>query len=435
MRSGIQHCAMPLSEETATVIMPKAFKRIWQPHRLKVFYGGRGGGKSESVGRYLLACGAQETMNILCCREFQVSIKQSVYSLLVSLIHEMKLDHFYKILDTEIRGINGTCIFFAGVRNNIDNIKSMHNIKKCWVEEAQKLTENSINVLLPTIRAEDSEILFTMNPVLPTDPAYVRFILNARDDSLVVKVNYTENPFFPAVLEAERLALLQSDPTAYRNVWLGEPRQAVEGAVYARELQEAQDNKRIGNFPVDLSKPVNLYCDIGEADCFSMWCEQKEGLNRYLVDFIQNHSQKVPYYINEIQKRQFIVGNIILPHDAEQSRTNAEFTVKVMFQKAFPNAKVVVNPNFPGAVRMGIEAVRNVFPFLHFNKKLCADGLFSLSQYHWKKNVKTDKPHGEEPDHEFSDAPDALRMLAMAFRVTSKKKSDYKKVSIYPTFV
>lgn len=374
-------------------------------------------------------------MNILCCREFQASIKQSVHSLLAALVSEMGLQDFYTVLETEIRGINGTKIIFAGLKNNIASIKSMYNIKKCWCEEAQTLTENSLNVLLPTIRAEDSEIIFTMNPILPTDPAYVRFVLHPPKDSIVVKVNYDQNPFFPDVLEKERLDLLERDPVGYRNVWLGEPREAVEGAIYAKELQEARDSGRIGTFPADLSKPVNLYADIGEANNFVLWVEQKEGLNRLLVDLISGNGQKVPYYINEIQKRKYIVGMIVLPHDAEQNRANAEFTVKVMFQNAFPNAKIVVNQNFPGAVAVGIEAVRNIFPFLYFNEETTSDGLFALAHYHWKIDPDTGKAYGKEPAHEFSDEPDGLRTLAMAFRVKEKKNYTERRPTALPRYL
>ena len=212
------------------------------------------------------------------------------------------------------------------------------------------------------------------------------------------------------------------DPTAYRCIWLGEPREAVEGAVYSAELQKAQDEGRIANFPVDLTKPVYTYWDIGEANYMSIWCEQREGLNRYLVDFIQDQYKKVPYYLDLLQQKKYLYSVHVLPHDAEQSRANAEFTTKVMVQRGFPNAKVVVNQNFPGAIATGIEAVRNIFPFLHFDKVKCADGLHSLRHYHYKVDEETGKSYGKEPDHEYSDAADALRMLAMAFRVNEKKK-------------
>lgn len=413
------------------VHIPPAFKRLAEKARIKVFYGGRGAAKSESVGRYLLLSGKEEPQKILCCREYQVSIRQSVHSLLVALITEMQMEGFYKVTDVEITGINGTKFVFAGLKNNIANIKSMHDIKRCWVEEAQVLSENSINVLLPTIRADESEIILTMNPILPTDPAYVRFVLNPPKDSIVVKVNYDQNPYFPPVLEKERLDLFERDPIAYRNVWLGEPRQAVEGAIYADELQKAQDEGRIGEVKYDPTKPVNTYWDIGQANYMSIWFEQKVGLERHLIDFVQDNLKKVPYYVDILQNKGYTYGTHVLPHDAEQDRANAEFTTKVMIERAFPNAKVHVNENFPGAIRTGIEAVRNIFPFLRFDKVRCADGIHSLRHYHFRVDPNSGKTYGEEPDHEFSDAADALRALAMAFRVTDKKRMAAKNRSIY----
>lgn len=403
------------------VRIPKAFKRIKDKARIKCFYGGRGSAKSESVARYLLLCGKEEAMNILCCREFMASIKQSVHSLLAALIIELELSDFYTVLDTEIRGVNGTKFVFAGLKNNVASIKSMYNIKKCWCEEAQSLSENSINVLLPTIRADDSEIILTMNPILPTDPVYARFVLNPPKNSIVVKVNYDQNPFFPDVLEKERQDLMERDAIAYRNVWLGEPREAVEGAIYSKELQEAQDQGRIGNFKPDKSKPVNTYWDIGEADCFTIVFEQKIGTNRYLVDFVQDSLRKVPYYLDILQKKGYIYGMHVLPHDAKQSRADAQFSTFVQVKNAYPNCVVHVNETFSGAVKIGIQAVRNIFPFLYIDRENGVEFLHSLARYHYKVDPNSGKSYGEEPHHDYSDFPDALRALAMAFRVKDNK--------------
>ncbi len=408
-----------------------AFKPLKDKARIKCFYGGRGAAKSESVGRYLLLKGKEESQNILCCREFQVSIKQSVHSLLEALIHEMQMDSFYKVTESEITGVNGTKFVFAGLKNNIANIKSMHDIKRCWVEEAQTLSENSINVLLPTIRAEESEIILTMNPILPTDPAYVRFVLKPPKDSIIVKVNYDQNPYFPQVLEKERLDLLERDPAAYRNVWLGEPRQAVEGAIYAKELQEAQDAGRIDTVSYDASKPVSTYWDIGEGDYMTIIMKQKVGLEHLLIDYIQDKHQKVPYYLNLLHERKYAYDLHVLPHDADHDRADAEFNTKTQVIKSFPNAKVHVNETYPGAVHDGIEAVRNIFPFLRIDREKCADLLFSLAHYHYKVDPNTGKTYGDEPHHDFSDGPDALRAMAMAFRVGTKKQEAKRKLSIY----
>ena len=154
----------------------------------------------------------------------------------------------------------------------------------------------------------------------------------------------------------------------------------------------------------------------------SIWIEQKVGLNRYLVDFVQDNLEKVPHYIEILQRKGYNYSHHMLPHDGEHDRANAEFTTKQMVQKAFPNSHVECNENFSGAVKMGIEAVRNIFPFLHFNKEACRAGLYSLKMYHYKVNPETGRSYGEKPSHDYSDAPDALRTLAMAFRKTGPRK-------------
>lgn len=401
--------------------IPKAFAPIWEKYRYKIFYGGRGSGKSETVARYLLVQGMKEPINILCCREFQVSIKQSVKSLLDALITELGLGSFYQSVESEIRGVNGTKIIFSGLKNNIANIKSMHNIKICWCEEAQVLSEVSINVLIPTIRAEGSEIIFTMNPILPTDPAYVRFVLEPPKDSVVVKVNYTENSFFPDVLEKERQDLEVRSPTAYRNVWLGEPRQAVEGAIYAQELQKAQDEGRIGVVPYDASKPVSTYWDIGEGDYMTIIMKQKQGLEHHIIDYIQDRHQKNAYYLGLLHERPYRYDLHVLPHDSEHDRADAIHNTKTQVALSFPNSRIQVNKNYAGAVKDGIEAVRNLFPFLRIDKVKCADLLFSLAHYHYKVDPNTGISYGAEPHHDFSDGPDALRGMAMAPRQADQK--------------
>lgn len=412
------------------VHIPAAFKRLSEKARIKCFYGGRGAGKSESVGRYLLLVGKEEKQNILCCREFQVSIKQSVHSLLEALIQEMHMESFYRVTDSEITGINGTKFVFAGLKNNIANIKSMHEIKRCWVEEAQVLSENSINVLLPTIRAEDSEIIFTMNPILPTDPAYVRFVLNPPRDSVVVKVNYDQNPFFPSVLEKERLDLLARDPIAYKNVWLGEPRGAVEGAIYEKELREAEEQGRITDVPYDPKFPVSTFFDLGWGNHTSIWFVQQTIGGFRVIDCYENSMQKAQHYIQTLKDRGYVYNRIYLPHDAEHEHVESERTMRQIMESAFPNVDVRVLDNFSGAVKVGIEASRAIFPLCLFDRAKCADGLQALRHYHYKIDPDSGKV-SREPEHDWSsDFADSWRYVAMAMEEPTVQR---KKRLLHPS--
>ena len=400
--------------------------------RYIILHGGRGSGKSWGIARYLLMIGRKEPLRILCAREIQKSITDSSYQLLKDQIVELGLSDFYQVFTNEIRGLNGTLFIFAGLKHHVSSIKSKEGIDIVWVEEAEKVTKNSWDTLIPTIRKDGSQIIVSFNVDVEEGETYQRFVIDPPTNSSVVKMTYKDNDWFPTALEQDRIDMLAKDPIAYDNVWEGNPKAAVEGAVYRRELATAQEEGRIGVVPYDPSKPVNTYWDIGEADCMSIWIEQKVGVDRHLIDFVQDSFQKVPYYVDILHKKGYNYALHVLPHDSEQSRANAEFTTKVMVEKAFPNAKVVVNDNFSGAIRVGIEAVRNIFPFLRFDKEKCRAGLYSLKMYHYKINPDTKKSYGEEPHHDFSDAPDALRMMAMAFRQTGKRKPiQHKKTSIY----
>lgn len=327
------------------------------------------------------------------------------------------LEAQYEILNTEIRGKNGTLFIFAGLKHNVSNIKSKEGIDIVWVDEAEKVTKNSWDTLIPTIRKEGSQIIVSFNVDVEEGETYQRFVIDPPTNSIVEKLTFRDNPWFPSVLEQERLDCQKKDPIGYENIWEGNPKMAVEGAVYRNELQKAQEEGRIGRVPYDPSKPCNTYWDIGQANCMSIWIEQRVGLERHLIDFVQDSMQKVPYYIDLLQKKGYNYALHVLPHDAKQDRANAEFTTFEIVRRAFPNSLVHVNDNFAGAVNVGIEAVRNIFPFLKFDKDKCRAGLYSLKMYHFKVNPETKKSYGEEPHHDFSDAPDALRALAMAFRV------------------
>ena len=178
---------------------------IWDKYRYKILYGGRGGVKSWTAARYLLIRGWQEPRRTLCGREVQRSIKESVHQLLSDQIHLMGLGGFYEILQTEIRGKNGSKFAFTGLSNlTAETIKSFEGYDAFWGEEAQSFTRRSLDILLPTIRKPESELIFTFNPELDTDEIYTRFIENQPDDAILIECSYHNNPWFPDVLEKER---------------------------------------------------------------------------------------------------------------------------------------------------------------------------------------------------------------------------------------
>src|SRR5574343_125107 len=201
--------------------------------RYKVFYGGRGGRKSWEVARACILKATQSKLLIVCTREFQNSISDSVLRLLANQIEMMGLSWFFEIQRTTIIGKNGSEFIFKGLNGlTVDSIKSLEGADICWVEEGHSVLDHSWRVLIPTIRKENSEIYITFNPDLPTDPVYQRFVINQPDNCYVAKVNYTQNPDCPDVLIQEAEYLKRVDYEAYAHVWLGEVRAHSEAQVF-----------------------------------------------------------------------------------------------------------------------------------------------------------------------------------------------------------
>lgn len=220
---------MPKQPSTARVQLPAYARGFFRPARYKVVYGGRGAGRSWSAARALLIQGAQRPLRILCARELQTSIRDSVHRLLTDQAAAMGLP--YQATKAELVHPNGTLIIFEGLRHNVTKIKSMEGIDVAWVEEAERVSEESWNVLIPTIRKEGSEIWVTFNPDLETDPTYRRFVLQPPPGAWVQKVSALDNPWLPDTLKAERDYLYRVDPDAAAHVWGGECRQATDAQI------------------------------------------------------------------------------------------------------------------------------------------------------------------------------------------------------------
>lgn len=222
--------------------MPKWAEALFKPNRYKVLYGGRGGAKSYAVADALLIQGAQEQHRVLCTREYQSSIKDSVHRLLADRAQDIGLDTFYEVQRDKIIGANGTEFVFYGVQRNVDSIKSMKGITRLWVEEAHNVSEQSWRTLLPTIREDRSEVWVTLNPYREEDPTSQRFIVSPPPGALVLNVNYRDNPFLPDVLEEERkLDMRRLDPSTYDHVWNG-------AFLENSEAQVLHDKYRIAEF-------------------------------------------------------------------------------------------------------------------------------------------------------------------------------------------
>jgi len=225
-----------MTRNTAVQI-PKVFKPLWQPYRFKIYYGGRGAGKSWSFALTLLIIGAKTKKRVLCTREVQGSMKQSVHKLLSQCIELLNLGMFYRVTREGIFGKNGTEFIFHGLKHDPMQIKSLEGVDICWVEEAQKITNESWEILIPTIRKKDSEIWVSFNPNLETDPTYVKFVIQEqRDNMFVAKVNYWDNPFFGEELRDELNYQKEIDYDDYLHIWEGYCKTSSEAQIFKNKF-------------------------------------------------------------------------------------------------------------------------------------------------------------------------------------------------------
>lgn len=388
---------------------PEAFADLFQPSRYKIFYGGRGAAKSWNVARSLLILGWQNTIRVLCCREFQSSIAESVHRLLSDQIKALGLEAFYTIEKARIFARNGTEFGFEGLRHNVTRIKSWEGANYAWVEEAQTVSKSSWETLIPTIRRDGSEIWVTFNPELDTDETYKRFVLTPPPSAIVKKVSYRDNPWFPEVLKQEMETLKARDEDAYLTIWEGNCRVTLDGAIYAKEIRAATTEGRIRRVPYVDDVPVNTFWDLGHADCTSIWFGQRVGFEYHLIDFYQNRLEKLPHYLKVLQDRGYVYGTHYLPHDADHEMLAA---ISISKQMKATGLRVVTNERVKDKPQ-AFNAVRTIFPHCYFDESKCADGLQSLRRYRYE--VDEQGQYARQPLHdENSHAADAFHAFAQS---------------------
>jgi len=220
-----------IKKETV-ISIPTVFKCLRQKSRYKVLYGGRGGGKSWAIAMTLLIMGTQKRLRILCTREMQNSIQDSVHKLLRDQINALDMESFYTVTKTQILGKNGTEFIFKGLLHDPAKIKSTEGVDICWVEEAEKISQQSWDFLIPTIRKRGSEIWVSFNPYLETDPTYKKFIKAPPPNCIVKKVNHYDNKHFPKELQEEMEYLREVDYDLYLHIWEGQCKTASDAQIF-----------------------------------------------------------------------------------------------------------------------------------------------------------------------------------------------------------
>jgi len=390
--------------------IPEAFKGLFEPYRYRVYYGGRGGGKSEAICRALLIKGMMETRRVLCCRELQTSIAESVHKLLALIIEQHGLDDFWTVTQTAIRGKNGSEFLFKGLRHNSKEIKSMAHIDEVFAEEAENISDASWEVLIPTIRKDGSSIDVAFNTKNVTDPTYRRFVAEAPPDALVRKVSWRDNPFFPEVLRKEMERLRVTDPEAHAHIWEGEPDTRRSGAVYAKQLNKAREEGRIASVPYDSGCEVFTVWDLGYGDSTAIWWLQWVGRELRWIDYYENSGEELEFYVKILKSKPYNLGMSFLPHDGGHGNIRGKSVSIQLRQMGVKNTVLEREMS----VQPGIETLRQTIGFSVFDASRCAEGLRCLENhaYEWDENrgVFKDKPKKDWTSH----GSDAARYAAIA---------------------
>ncbi len=399
-----------MSASRTRIEIPHKLLPIFQPKRYKVIHGGRGSGKSWSVARALVSLGASKPIRVLCARETQKSIQESVHRLLKDQIESLGLDQFYTIQENKILGTNGTEFTFAGIRQQgVFNLKSYEGTDICWVEEAQVVTKKSWDVLIPTIRKPGSEIWVTFNPELDTDETFSRFVVRPPEESVIIEMNWQDNPWFPPELDKERRQWLDRDPIGYLTTWEGKCRPAVEGAIYANEIEATQREGRIRAVPYDPQLKVHTVWDLGWNDSMSIICVQRVASEVRVIDYIEDSHRTIDSYVMQLQERKWNWGTDYIPHDGAHRDFKSGKSTQELLQTLGRNVQVLARGN----PEEGIRLARMIFPRTYFDADRCTELVNHLKRYRRQINQVTQEA-GAPLHDEHSHAADAFRYLAQS---------------------
>lgn len=421
----MSNLARTLQIKTASVFEP-----LLHPARYKGAWGGRGSGKSHFFAESLIEDSLLERgLRSVCIREVQKSLKDSSKLLIEDKLTAFRLGERdgFKVFKEVIETPGDGQIVFTGMQTHTaDSIKSFEGFKRAWVAEAQSLSARSLMLLRPTIREEGSELWFDWNPRRKSDP--VDRLLRGKElptDAIVVNSNWADNPYFPDVLEQERQDCLRLTPEQYDHIWDGGYATVLDGAYYAKAIQEAKLSGRIDIVPADPLMTIRLFVDIGgtgaKADAFTIWAAQFIGQHVRVLNYYEAVGQDLATHLAWMREQKYTSdrAQIWLPHDGSSNDKVYDISYESALKQAGYSVTVVPNQG-KGAAKARIESARRTFPAMQFNEKTTEAGLAALGWYHEKKDDNRDIGLG--PDHDWSShGADAYGLMSIVFEEFGKK--------------
>lgn len=397
-------------------------------------WGGRGSGKTRSFATMCVYKGFEFgnrgiSGTILCARQFQNSLADSSLVELKTCIEEYPIfGEYYDVGKRYIQSKDGRIQFqFIGLEHNISSVKSMGNILICWVDEAQNVTGEAWDVLLPTLRPEgegwNSELWVTWNPLHKNCPVEDRFRYSDDPDIKKAEVNWVDNSLFPSILGKRRERDLIERPEKYGHVWNGEYATYADGAYYAREMIAAKesDPPRITTLFRDPNMELRAFWDLGgtgrHSDATAIWIAQFVGQHINVLDFYEMQGEPLGTHISWLRANGYDDGLMVLPHDG----VSHDKVYDVSFESALQEAgfRTLIIPNQgKGAVGARIEAARRLFPRIWFDKQRTEKGREALEWYH-EKRIECDGHFiGRGANHDWSShAADAFGMMCISYEM------------------
>lgn len=418
----------------------EVFDPLLEPARYKAAYGGRGSGKSHFFAEMLVEdClrwpgESGEGMRALSFREVQKSLKESAKFLLESKLAKFGLGERdgFRVYTDRIGTPGDGVIAFAGMQDHTaDSVKSYEGFHRAWGEEAQSISARSLSLLRPTIRWEDkkrgliSELWFGWNPRRKTDAVDVMFRSgDVPTGAAVVQANWSDNPWFPDVLNQERLDCLRLTPDEYDHIWEGGYATVLSGAYYAASIATAKKEGRIGRVAADPLMTYRAVWDIGgtgaKADATAIWVVQFVGREIRFLDYYEAVGQPLATHVQWLRDRGYGRALCVLPHDGAANDKVHDVSYESALRAAGFEVRVVKNQG-AGAAMQRVEALRRLFPSCWFNEETCQPGLDALGWYHEKRDE--DRNIGLGPNHDWaSHGADAAGLVAVAYEAPKSAK-------------
>lgn len=407
--------------EVAQIELPPKLVPVFEGEaRSRFSFGGRGSGKTRSFALMTAVYGYRMSMagkrgQILCAREFMNSLSESSLEEIKSAILSVPwLADFYEISERTIKSRDGNIQYtFSGLRRSLDSIKSKARILLCWVDEAEALSGRAYDVLIPTVREVDSEIWITWNPESKYSATHERYRANPPKDSKGVMLNYTDNPWFPDVLEQTRIEDKEKRPDMYEHIWEGGYLIYSEGAYYAAEMRRARDEDRITNVGYDRGKGVVTAWDLGVGDSTAIWFAQFIGTEVHLIDYYEASGVGLEHYAKVLQDKGYVYEQHVFPHDV-RVRELGSGKSRIETLEGLGIRDIEIAPSL--LIDDGIQSVRAMLDKCWFDAEKCEKGIDAITNYSrdWDDNGKTWRMR---PSHNWaSHGSDSFRYLAIGYQ-------------------